>query len=153
MPFYDSASFHPDISIGYLLKVTNQRAVAGLDHVFAAEGLTGVQWQALLAIHFGWADTGAALARHLGHDKGAMTRLLDQMEAHGWLTRTRDADDRRCINLALTERGRGVAYRCRDHVVTCWNAWLVDWESDDIDGLIAVLQKLRATLDQAIGAA
>jgi DNA-binding MarR family transcriptional regulator len=149
MAFYESASFVPDISVGYLLRVTHQLSVAGLDHVFADEGMTAVQWQALLALNFGAASTCVELARHLSYDKGAMTRLVDQMEASGWIARQRDADDRRVIRLEMTEEGQAAARRCKERVLECWNSWLADWSHEEIAGLVAVLQKLRATLSEA----
>lgn len=146
MAFYCADSFTPDTSVGYLLKVTNQMAATGLEPVFAHEGMSAVQWQVLLALIFDKAATAAELARHLNHDKGAMTRVIDQMETSGWLTRERDPDDRRHIRLALTPEGRAAAHRCRDQVLTCWNDWLADWPRDEVARLVAGLQKLRATL-------
>jgi DNA-binding MarR family transcriptional regulator len=146
MSFYRAETFVPDVSVGYLLRVTNQMAVAGLDHVFADEGVTAVQWQALLALNFGAAATCVELARHLNYDKGAMTRLVDHMEASGWVTRRRNPDDRRVIQLALTDEGRAAARRCKERVLGCWNTWLADWSHAEIEGLIAGLQKLRGTL-------
>lgn len=34
-----------------------------------------------------------------------VTRLLDRMEAAGWVRRTRDAEDRRMVNTRITEEG------------------------------------------------
>ena len=148
MAHYQPDSFTPDISVGYLLRVTNQMAAGALEHVFAEEGMSGVQWQVLLALNFAKAETCAELGRYLNHDKGAMTRLLDQMEAKGWLTRLRDADGRRLVRLALTDSGRDAARRSRDRVLACWNEWLKDWSHEEVIGLIAALTKLRGTLDR-----
>ena len=66
MGFYSDADFVPDVSVGYLCKRVHQLAQAGLEPVFAREGLTNVQWHALISIRFGRGTTGAALARDLG---------------------------------------------------------------------------------------
>ncbi|MDE0877874.1 MAG: MarR family transcriptional regulator [Sphingomonas bacterium] len=150
MSFYESSTFEPNVSVGYLLRVTNQMAGAGLEHVFADEGMSGIQWQVMLALQFGAASNCAELARHLNHDKGAMTRLVDQIAAHGWITRERDADDRRHVRLALTDSGRDVALHAKDRVLSCWNSWLGDWSHEEIAGLIAGLQKLRTTLSAVV---
>ena len=149
MAFYESDTFVPDISVGYLVRVAHQLSVAGLDHVFADEGMTAVQWQALLALNFGAASTCVELARHLNYDKGAMTRLVDQMEASGWIERQRDPQDRRVIRLEMTAEGQAAARRCKERVLECWNTWLADWSNEEISGLIASLQKLRTTLAEA----
>ena len=146
MGFYTEASFEPDCSLGYLVRRSHQLGFTALEPVFAAEGLNGTQWSALVSIWFGRGATATELARDLGHDKGAMTRLVDQLEERGWVRRERTTQDRRCINLALTEEGVAVALRCKRQVVARWNEWLADWPADDVRTLIRLLQKLRGTL-------
>ena len=148
MGFYSDADFLPDSSIGYLSKRIHQLAQAGLEPVFAAEGLTFVQWHALLSIYFGKGTTCAALARDLAYDKGATTRLIDALEARGWVTRTREDDDRRLVALKLTAKGEQVAHRCRTKVMDAWNGWLADWPQAEVAETIATLQRLRATMEK-----
>lgn len=152
MPFYDESDFCPDRSLGYLVRRAHQLANAGLEPVFAAEGMTGTQWSALVSIWFGRGATAAELARDLGHDKGAMTRLVDAIEERGWVMRERTPGDRRCINLALTDEGAAVAMRCKRRVIARWNEWLGDWREEDVEMLIALLAKLRNTLAEDAGA-
>jgi DNA-binding MarR family transcriptional regulator len=149
MDFYADSEFVPDVSIGYLVRRAHQLGGAAMEPVFTAEGLTGMQWSALVSIHFQRGVTAADLARDLGHDKGAMTRLVDTLEERGWITRHRTAEDRRCVKLTLTEEGAAVALRCKRNVVTCWNRWLADWSETEVSTMIALLQKLRGTLAAA----
>jgi DNA-binding MarR family transcriptional regulator len=151
MLFYDESDFEPERSIGYLVRRAHQLGGAALEPAFVAEGLTGTQWSALVAIWFRRGSTAADIARELGHDKGAMTRLVDTLEERGWLTRERTEIDRRCINLALTPAGEEVALRCRGRVIEAWNAWLGDWSREEVEALIGGLQKLRTTLAMAEG--
>lgn len=37
-----------------------------------------------------------------------MTRLLDRMESHGWITRQREKEDRRVVKTRITEEGLAV---------------------------------------------
>lgn len=147
MNAYTRETFSPDISIGYLVRTIHQLGYARIDAACANEGLSGIQWSALIAIHFGQ-TTCAALARDLAHDKGAMTRMIDVLEAKGLVQRDRDDADRRLVNLSLTEEGRAVAMRGRDKVIDLWNAVLADWSADETATLIAQLQKLRRTLEE-----
>jgi DNA-binding MarR family transcriptional regulator len=151
MAFYSESAFEPDISIGYLIRRVHQLGGAALEPVFAKQGLSYTQWQALVSIWFGRGATAADLARDLGHDKGAMTRLVDGLAERGWITRERTAEDRRCINLQLTDEGAEIALRCKREVVACWNAWLADWPEEEVRMLIAALQRLRGTLGGAEG--
>lgn len=147
--FYDTTNLYPDSSIGYLVRVCNQLGMAQLDRVFADEGLTAVQWSALISILFGRGPTCAALARDLAHDKGAMTRMIDTLEQKGLVRRLRDDDDRRVIQLSLTPAGEAATMRCRERVIACWNEWLTGWSHDEITTFIAQLQRLRTTLESA----
>lgn len=149
MGFYSDADFIPDIAVGYLCKRVSQLAHVGLEPVFAREGMTNVQWHALMSILFGRGMTSAALARDLAYDKGATTRLIDQLEAHGWVVRCREHGDRRLIALKLTAEGEAVAHRCRRLVIDAWNRWLADWDEPDVAQAVAVLQRLRGTLEKA----
>ena len=146
MQAYNRDNFFPDTSIGYLVRATHQLGYARVDAVCADEGLSGIQWSALIAIHFGL-TTCAALARDLAHDKGAMTRMIDALEVKGLVRRDRDDADRRLINLSLSAEGERVAIRCRDRVIALWNAVLVDWSAEETATFIAQLQKLRRTLE------
>jgi DNA-binding MarR family transcriptional regulator len=149
MAFYSNDDFEPDCALGYLARRVHQVGQVALEPMFAEEGLTGIQWSALMSIWFERGSTSAELARDLNHDKGAMTRLVDTLEQRGWITRVRDGDDRRIINLALTEEGRALGVRCKLRVIAYWNALLKDWDEGEAQTLIALLQKLRATMESA----
>lgn len=146
MPFYDESDFYPDRSIGYLLRRNLQLTSVGLEPVFAPEGITLTQWSALVSIYFDRGTSCAELARDLAHDKGATTRIIDTLVERGWVTRKRHADDRRVINLTLTEAGKAVAHHCRMGVIEQWNDWLADWADEDSATLLRLLQKLHETL-------
>ncbi|WP_294189168.1 MarR family winged helix-turn-helix transcriptional regulator [uncultured Sphingomonas sp.] len=147
MNAYTRETFLPETSIGYLVRSIHQLGYARIDAACADEGLTGIQWSALIAIHFGQ-TTCAALARDLAHDKGAMTRMIDVLEAKGLVQRDRDDGDRRLVNLSLTVEGQAVAMRSRDKVIALWNTVLADWSTEETTALIAQLQKLRRTLEE-----
>lgn len=46
------------------------------------------------------------LARTAELNPGAMTRLLDKLEAKGYVTRTHDSGDRRAVHIDLTDAGK-----------------------------------------------
>ncbi len=48
------------------------------------------------------------LARAAELNPGAMTRLLDKLEAKGLLSREADPDDRRALHIRLTDAGRAI---------------------------------------------
>ncbi|MFT4977754.1 MAG: DNA-binding MarR family transcriptional regulator [Myxococcota bacterium] len=53
------------------------------------------------------------LADSVGRSPSAMTRLVDGLVSRGWIDRSRDASDRRRVQVQLTESGREEADRLR----------------------------------------
>ena len=82
-----------------------------IDAEMAEHDLTGVQWGPLLIIHFGLGNTAAELARVGCVDTGAMTRMLDRLEAKGLVQRTPCPKDARVVRLELTDEGHRL---CRE---------------------------------------
>ncbi len=150
MSFYDPETYTPDRSVGYLIKTCNQTMTALLDRMLADEELNTSQWSAMMTIHHCPAPTCATLARGMAHDKGAMTRLIDTLEEKGLVERTRSADDRRVVHLSLTPAGREATFRCRDIVIEHWNRCFNGWTDAEVETLIALMQKLRRTLEDNV---
>lgn len=148
MIFIDS-SFYPDVSPGYLVRVIHQMSVAAIDRTLAEDGMTATQWMTLVSLYFNHADTCAGLARRMAHDKGAMTRIIDQIEANGWVLRQRDPDDRRVVRLTLTDAGRAAALSAKQKVIACWNGFLADWSEREVEDLVHMLQRLRNTMEES----
>lgn len=146
MGFYSEADFEPDSSVGYLARRVHQLTQAGLEPIFATEGLTNIQWHALISIYFERGATPIGLARDLSYDKGATTRLVDLLEARGWVVRERTPGDRRSLRLTLTPEGAAVTQRTRLMLIATWNGWLADWTHADVAAAVATLQRLRDTL-------
>jgi DNA-binding MarR family transcriptional regulator len=55
----------------------------------------------------------SALAGQAGASLSAMTRLVDGLERHGWVERSRPDDDRRRVVVDLTDQGRSRATQLR----------------------------------------
>lgn len=144
-PYYDNATFRPQISLGYLLRRVYKLSLARLEDVVDDVNMT--QWIALAMISNGLATTCRDLSRDMGHNSGAMTRVIDQLEEAGLLNRVRDADDRRVSNLQLTEAGHAALTRNIPPIVDVWNDILRDMEHDEVTRLIASLTKLLAGLE------
>jgi len=58
--------------------------------------------------------SAADLCKVISYDAGAMTRMLDRLEAKGLIRRTRSSQDRRLMNLELTDEGRAAYPRMRE---------------------------------------
>ncbi|MBC7152378.1 MAG: MarR family transcriptional regulator [Rhizobium sp.] len=77
-------------------------------------GLTYSQYLVMLVL---WNDGPVHvrdLTRRLHLDSGTITPLLKRMERNGLLTRTRDADDERCVVVRLTPYGKAMRKRAAE---------------------------------------
>ena len=107
--FYKAETYRIEQSVGYLVKSLSQVVGRELDRRMAELGLTDAQWKPLFLLQQGVGSTAADLARAACHDTGAVTRLLDRLEAKGLVRRVRSDHDRRVVNLELTDEGQRVA--------------------------------------------
>lgn len=71
-------------------------------------GLTMPQYQLLLAAMYGDATTLGSLADELNCSRGNLTGVADRLERDGWLVRERSTEDRRVVNIRLTDKGTKV---------------------------------------------
>jgi DNA-binding MarR family transcriptional regulator len=146
-PFYTGDDYTPDRSIGYLVKRVGKLGTAHIEARFANTGLTFSHWVALTMVRHGLADNCAKLARGLGHNSGATTRLVDQLEERGLIERCRDCGDRRVVTIALTEAGRAQLATINPIVLDHWNTALGDFTHAEVNTLISLLQRLMAKLE------
>jgi DNA-binding MarR family transcriptional regulator len=107
--FYDPADYKPQESVGYLMRRIVHEVSGQIERQFDSCGLTNAQWLPLFKLHLGSVSTVAELARECQLDTGGMTRLLDRLEAKGLVRRVRSCEDRRVVNLELTDEGRDAA--------------------------------------------
>jgi DNA-binding MarR family transcriptional regulator len=107
--FYRPDSYQREESVGFLMRRVLDMVSSAVDHEFEPKGLTNAQWVPLLKLYLGLASTVAELARECQLDAGGMTRMLDRLESKGLLRRIRSSEDRRVVNLELTEEGREAA--------------------------------------------
>ncbi|WP_233168248.1 MarR family winged helix-turn-helix transcriptional regulator [Xylophilus sp. ASV27] len=96
-------------SIGYQMRRIVTLLGGEIERQMVPLGLTDAQWKPLLRMYLNQDCTVAALARGCHLDAGAMTRLLDRLEAKGLCRRCRSVEDRRVVNLELTAEGLAAA--------------------------------------------
>lgn len=107
--FYRADNYKPDDSIGYMMRRIVTLVGQEVERELEPTGLTNAQWVPLFKLYIGCCSTAAELARQCDLDAGSMTRLLDRLEAKQLCRRVRSSEDRRVVNLELTEAGRAAA--------------------------------------------
>lgn len=146
--FYTGDRWNPEESIGYLLRQTMSTLNRAAETEMRPHGLTAVQWAPLMIISRGGNPTAASLARDLNTDTGAMTRMLDRLEAKGLLTRSRSQLDRRVVVLTLTDQGRELTTRIPHHLASVYNQHLAGFTADEFQQLKQFLRRITANRDR-----
>lgn len=146
-PYYRTNTFKARKSVGYLIRRLNNLTMPHAEARFADQELTFTHWIALMSLRDGISSTSSDIARHLGHDTGATTRMVDQLEARGLVARCRDASDRRVVNLSLTDTGRAIATELMPRTVGFWNDMLADFTTAESDLLVELLTRLLARME------
>ncbi|RQZ18736.1 MarR family transcriptional regulator [Burkholderia sp. Bp9031] len=141
MDHYTIKSFTLTHSVGFMLSKARNLIVAEMDAALKDLDITSQQMGILLSMRSGMAATPFELSKLLGIDTGLMTRMLDKLEAKGLLERSRDADDRRVVNLTLTEKGEEVAARIPEVAPHVLNARLRNFTKAEFAELSRLLHK------------
>jgi len=99
--------FDLDAFLPYLLNQAAEQASLGFAATYKAEyGLSRTQWRVMANLGRFGAMSATEICRISHIEKTCVSRAVAQLEATGYLTRSRASDDRRRENLALTDAGR-----------------------------------------------
>jgi DNA-binding MarR family transcriptional regulator len=103
------ASFPPmsaEQSLGYQIRYAYRIFVKALAEELGPHRVTTGQWSALRVL---WQEDGLSqveLAQRMMVEKASLTAVLKAMASEGLITRVRNTDDRRKVNIYLTAAGR-----------------------------------------------
>ena len=127
---YDSATYQPGKSIGAMLSRVKAEMLAALDRELAADKrlapleMSAAQYIIIANLAGPEPKSASDLCKGISYDAGAMTRMLDRLEAKGLIRRSRSAQDRRLMHLELTEEGRTAYPRMREMSMQVANRFL-----------------------------
>jgi len=144
---YDVATYQPKKSVGALLSRVRVEMLAALDRELSADRrlapleLSAAQFIVIANLAGAEGPKSASdLCKGISYDAGAMTRMLDRLEAKGLIRRNRSAHDRRLMHLELTEEGRAAYPRMREISLTVANRFLRGFtkaEARQLEGMLA----------------
>ncbi|HKD46162.1 MAG TPA: MarR family transcriptional regulator [Rhizomicrobium sp.] len=147
-PFYRATQYGMKNSVGYLIRRSTNLILPQMESLFAEESLTFSQWTVLMALRDWGQSTAAELARNICHDAGSLTRILDELEERGLVTRARSETDRRVVALTLTTKGLAMVETLLPRVVEFWNGLLDDFSHLEIKSLVKLLSRLVDAADE-----
>ena len=107
-PIYAARSFRSREAVGALVALTRKALIEEFERELAPLGLNAAQALVIVVLADEGAGTAAEICKHLSHDPGAMTRLIDKLETMALVRRVRGREDRRSARLEVTQRGRAL---------------------------------------------
>ena len=141
--FYRPESYRAEESVGYMMKRILASISQSVESSLCEPGSpTYPQWIPLHKLHMGLATTVAELARECQLDTGAMTRLLDRLEAKGLCRRVRSQSDRRVVNIELTDEGRAAAQEVPHFLARVQNEYLAGFTREEWEELKSYLRRI-----------
>jgi DNA-binding MarR family transcriptional regulator len=135
-------------TVGYMLKQLRNALDRIVDEEMTEHDLTGVQWGPLLMIQHGMGSTAADIARIGCVDTGAVTRMLDRLEAKGLLRRTPCPKDRRVMQLELTAEGQRLCREIPFGLARVSNGLLRGFTPQEFETLKALLRRMLANVER-----
>ena len=149
--FYRAEGYRVDESVGFLMRRLVGCLAHSIDRRLGEHDLTHAQWAPLFMIAQGRAGTVAELSRECECDAGAMTRMIDRLEAKGLLRRIRSCEDRRVVHVELTPEGARTASRVPQVLADTLNDHLAGFTREEWQALKGFLRRMLANADAGRG--
>lgn len=138
----------PEKSIGFLIYEVSRLMRRDFDKRVRPLGLTQVQWRAIAHIARQEGCRQAILAELLEIKPITLTRLIDRLADAGWVARLPDPDDRRAIQLHLTQKARPLIETMQEKALETREKALHDIETEEFDILFMALKKMKTNLSK-----
>jgi DNA-binding MarR family transcriptional regulator len=141
-PVYELRSFRSVDAVGARVGLARKAIADEFSREAAPLGLNVQQALVILLVAEGRSDTAAGLCRALSHDAGAMTRIVDKLEAMDLVRRVRGSHDRRSARLELTRAGRAMYAQVMRVQVDVLNRMLRGFTRAEVRTLERLLQRI-----------
>ncbi|KPC49782.1 MarR family winged helix-turn-helix transcriptional regulator [Amantichitinum ursilacus] len=144
-----SISQPPEENLGVLVRQVRDGMFHLFEHKLAQSGLelNLSQYLVLKRLAYHGVQTATELARAIDHDAGAMTRLLDKLEEKGYLRRQPHQEDRRALQISLTEAGQALWATMQACGEASMAVAVSDLNDAEQDQLVSLLKRVRNTLE------
>jgi DNA-binding MarR family transcriptional regulator len=149
---YEVETYQPASCVGQLIYRVRAAQMSALDQELALDPdlapleISAAQYTIISVLAKRGVDSGAQLCKDLSYDAGAMTRMIDRLEAKGLVNRRRCPEDRRLVKLELTEAGLAALPKLRACSVRVLNRLLLGFsvaEARQLEGfMVRMLQNV-----------
>jgi DNA-binding MarR family transcriptional regulator len=138
--------FHSETSVGYLLRDTYRAFTKLLQSRISTEGVTIGQWYFLRVL---WDEDGLTqreLSQRVGMMEPTTVTALNGMEKRGYVKRVRNAEDKRKVNIYLTDRGRALRNILLPHAIDVNIRAVAGVSAEDVEALRRTLHAMKRNL-------
>jgi MarR family transcriptional regulator, multiple antibiotic resistance protein MarR len=149
---YEVETYQPASCVGQLIYRVRAAQMSALDQELAQDPdlapleISAAQYTTISVLAKRGVDSAAQLCKDLSYDAGAMTRMIDRLEAKGLVDRRRCPEDRRLMKLELTEAGLAALPKLRECSVRVLNRLLRGFslaEARQLEGfMVRMLQNI-----------
>ncbi len=143
-PIYDKETFKPREAVGALIGLARKTMINKIDAELAPFDVSAAQWLVVLLVGENAVASASGLCDKLAYDPGAMTRLLDRLERKGIVRRVRSPEDRRTIQLELTESGKALYPKIIAAIADVNNSVLRGFSRAEVSQLEGYLRRMLA---------
>ncbi|WP_188993129.1 MarR family winged helix-turn-helix transcriptional regulator [Paenibacillus nasutitermitis] len=112
-------------------------------------GLNGMQARILIRLFEDGSQKASVLAEKLLVTAGAITGIADKLIDMEYLERERDLDDRRVVNLVITEKGKAVVQKLKGKRAEISEMMFTGLSDDDVKQLTRLFNQIIANMDRA----
>lgn len=137
---------NPDCNIGFMLQDVARLMRREFNRRVQELGLTQAQWRALSLMGRKPGMRQRDLAEILEMQPISVARLLDRLQAAGWVERKADPEDRRAARLYLTDRAEPILSKLRQHGADTRAVALANVSEDERKSLLDILQRMRRNM-------
>src|SRR5262245_9816680 len=114
--------------------------LSAIDREMEPFDVTSAQYIIMAHLAHGLSDSPSGMCKSIAYESGAMTRMIDRLEAKRLVRRVRSEEDRRALKLELTEEGEALFPKMRVKVVGVLNHLLRDFTKSEARQLESLLQ-------------
>jgi DNA-binding MarR family transcriptional regulator len=146
-PFYTVETLEPGTSIGFLVKRCGALMTQIAERHFESTNVSFTQWTTLMTLTKSAEPISATqLSNYCGHDMGALTRVVDELERRGLVRRERSRRDRRAVEIVITPAGRRQAESAKRAIVELLNELVAPYSEAELVTLIELMQRMLVRL-------
>jgi DNA-binding MarR family transcriptional regulator len=134
---YDVETYQPASCVGQLMYRVRAAQMSALDQALAQDPdlaaleVSAAQYIIISVLAKRGVDSAAQLCKDISYDAGAMTRMIDRLEAKGLISRRRCPEDRRLVKLELTAAGLAALPKLRACSVRVLNHFMRGFTQDE----------------------